>query len=203
MLIYYLLALIPFALAGYVLWQYHRKSAEKEALSHERLTLLMGETQRDLLQQDAAPPPAAPEKAQAAAPGLERVLTNKTPAWTRRERFLSKSEAVVYYLLKTALRRDHEIYVHVALSAVVTVGESVPAYEREQRMRRLAQHEITFVVCDKALHVIAALELTEYLTEIDAEFKAECLKSAGIRVIQLDATALPPRDAIRTLVYDI
>jgi hypothetical protein len=51
--------------------------------------------------------------------------------------------------------------------------------------------------------VIAALELTEYLTEIDAEFNAECLKSAGIRVIQLDAAALPPRDAIRTLVYGI
>ena len=70
-------------------------------------------------------------------------------------------------------------------------------------MRRLAQQEITFVVCDKALHVIAALELNEYLTAIDSDFKAECLRSAGIRLVQLDAAALPPRDAIRTLVYDI
>ena len=200
MLIYYLLALIPFALVGYVLWQYHRKAVEKDALSHERMTLLMGETQR--LQNEAAPA-AAPASAKQAAPALEKVLTDKAPAWTRRERFLSKSEAVVYYLLKTALRRDHEIYVHVALSAVVAVGENVPPYEREQRLRRLAQQEITFVVCDKALHVIAALELNEYLTAIDSDFKAECLRSAGIRLVQLDAAALPPRDAIRTLVYDI
>lgn len=202
MLIYYALALIPFALVGYVLWAYHRKAAEKDALSHERMTLLMGETQRELLPHEAAPA-APPAGAQAAARAPERTLTAKGPEWVRRDRFLSKSEAVVYYLLKTALRRDHEIYVHVPLSAVVTVGESVPAYDREQRMRRLSQHELAFVVCDKALHVIAALELNEYLTEVDADFKAECLKSAGIRLIQLDPAALPPRDAIRTLVYDI
>jgi hypothetical protein len=202
LLIYYLLALIPFALVGYVLWQYRRKSAETQALSHGRMAVLMGETQRQVLENEAAPA-AAPDKAQAAAPAPDKASIGKVPAWVRRERFLSKSEAVVYYLLKTALRRDHEIYVHVALSSIVTVGENVPSFEREQRMRRLAQHEVTFVVCDKALHVIAALELTEYLTEIDAEFNAECLKSAGIRVIQLDAAALPPRDAIRTLVYGI
>lgn len=198
MLIYYLLALIPFALVGYVLWAYHRKAAEKEALSHERLTLLMGETQRVVLQQE--PSPAAPP---AAAPAPQKAATSQGPAWARRERFLSKSEAVVYYLLKAALRRDHEVYVHVMMSAVVTVGEKVPAYEREQRQRRLAQHELTFVVCDKALHVIAVLELNEFLTDVDADFKAECLKGAGIRLIQLDPAALPPRDAIRALVYDI
>lgn len=198
MLVYYALALIPFALVGYVLWAYHRKAAEKEALSHERMTLLMGETQRAVLQQE--PSPAAPP---AAAPAPQKAAISRDSSWARRERFLSKSEAVVFYLLKAALRRDHEVYVHVMMSAVVTVGENVPAYEREQRQRRLAQHELTFVVCDKALHVIAALELSEYLTDVDADFKAECLKGAGIRLIQLDPAALPPRDAIRTLVYDI
>jgi hypothetical protein len=202
LLIYYLLALIPFALVGYVLWAYQRKAAEKQALSQQRMTLLMGETERERGQHEASPAAAA-ETAQAAPTTQPKIVTGKAPPWARRERFLSKSEAVVYYLLKTALRRDHEIYVHVALSAVVAVGDDVPAYEREQSQRRLAQHELTFVVCDKALHVIAALELNEYLTEMDADFKAECLKSAGIRLVHLDATALPPRDAIRTLVYDI
>ena len=202
MLIYYLLALIPFVLVGYVLWQYHRKSEEKQALSHERMALLMGEGERQRLQQET-PPEAAAESAQSAPPVQPKIVTGKAPPWARRERFLSKSEAVVYYLLKTALRRDHEIYVHVAMSAVVAVGDDVPPFEREQRQRRLAQHELTFVVCDKALHVIAALEVNEFLTEVDADFKAECLKTAGIRLVHLDAAALPPRDAIRTLVYDI
>lgn len=192
MLIYYLLALVPFALLGYVLWAYRRKAAEKEAARQERLVLLMGETQRDVGQVAAAagtPPPP------------EALPARKGPVWVARERFLSQPEAVVYYLLKTALRRDHEIYVHVALAAVVTVGESMPGFEREARLRRLAQHELSFVVCDKSLRVVAALDLDQEATASDRELKAECLKSVGIRLVRVDPTALPPRDAIRDLIY--
>ena len=206
MLIYYMLALVPFALAGYVLWAYHRKAAEKQALSEQRMTMLMGETQREVLQHDAAPEAKAepaPAVALAAAPAVEKLATGKGPGWVRHERFLSKSEAVVFYLLKTALRRDHEIYVHVALSSVVTVAGNMPSYDRDQRLRRLAQHELTFVVCDKALHVIAALELEEVLTDIDADFRAECLESAGVRLIKLNPSILPSREEIRALVYGI
>ena len=204
MLIYYMLALVPFALAGYVLWAYHRKAAEKQALSEQRMTILMGETQREVLQHDAAPEARSqPAPALAATPAVEKLATGKGPGWVRHERFLSKSEAVVFYLLKTALRRDHEIYVHVALSSVVTVAGNMPSYDRDQRLRRLAQHELTFVVCDKALHVIAALELEEVLTDIDADFRAECLESAGVRLIKLNPSLLPSREEIRALVYGI
>jgi intracellular sulfur oxidation DsrE/DsrF family protein len=192
LLIYYLAALIPFAALGYVLWAYRRKAAEKEAARQERLTLLMVESQREASQGELAP---------VAAPAKEAVPARKEPAWVARGRFLSPPEAVVYYLLKTALRRDHEIYVHVGLAAVVTVGEKIPSFEREQRLRRLAQHDLTFVICDKSLSVVAALELNQEATAADQELKAECLKSAGIRLIQLDPAALPPRDAIRALIY--
>jgi hypothetical protein len=192
LLIYYLLALVPFALLGYVLWAYHRKAAEKEAARQERLVLLIGETQRDMSQGE----PAA-----GTAPPTEPVPVRMGPTWVARERFLSQPEAVVYYLLKSALRRDHEIYVQVALAAVVTAGEAIPGFEREQRLRRLAQHRLSFVVCDKSLRVVAALDLNEESEVSDRELKAECLKSAGIRLIQVDPRALPPRDAIRALVY--
>lgn len=192
MLIYYLLALVPFALLGYVLWAYHHKAAEKEAARQDRLVLLIGETQRNVSQGEPEAGTALP---------AEAVPVRKGPAWVARERFLSQPEAVVYYLLKTALRRDHEIYVHVALAAVVTVGETIPGFEREQRLRRLAQHKLSFVVCDKSLRVIAALEVNQESTASERELKAECLKSAGIRLIQVDPTALPPRDAIRALIY--
>lgn len=192
MLIYYLVALVPFALLGYVLWAYHHKAAEKEAARQERLALLMVESQRNASLAEAEPGAARATKAERARQG---------PAWAARERFLSQAEAVVYYLLKSALRRDHEIYVHVALAAVVTVGETIPGFEREQRLRRLAQQELNFVICDKTLRVVAAIDLNPEGTAPDRELKAECLKSAGIRLIQLDATALPRRDAIRALIY--
>jgi len=191
-LIYYLVALVPFALLGYVLWAYHRKAAEKEAASQERLALLMVESQRGASLEEAEPGAAPPAK-------VEPI--RQAPAWAPRERFLSQAEAVVYYLLKSALRRDHEIYVHVALAAVVTVGGTIPGFEREQRLRRLAQQELDFVICDKNLRVVAAVELKGVDTAAEMELKAECLKSADIRLIQLDPAALPRRDAIRDLVY--
>jgi len=206
LLIYYVVALVPFALAAYVIWAYYRKAAEKEALSHERMALMMGETQREILQPDAAPekkPATAPAASTPAAPPAAQGPGSKATGWVRRERFLSKSEAVVFYLLKTALRRDHEIYVHVTLGSVVTVAADTPPYEHDQRMRRLSQHELTFVVCDKALHVIAAMELEEVLTDVDADFRTECLENAGIRLIKLDPASLPSREEIRALVYGI
>lgn len=190
MLIYYALALIPFLLLGYVLWAYRHKAAEKQAASDGRMVLLMGEGQREASRGTFVPPPTA-----------EVAQTRKTPPWMARERFLSKPEAVVYYLLKTALRRDHEIYVHVSLPAVVTLQDNVPIFERDQMLRRLAQHDLAFVICDKGLQVVAAVELADDAGTPEAEIKTECLKAANIRLIRVDPAALPPRDAIRALVY--
>ena len=187
MLIYYLLALVPFALLGYVLWAYQHKAAE------ERLALLMAESQRGTAGAEAESGAAPASKAETLRPG---------PPWVARERFLSQAEAVVYYLLKSALRRDHEIYVHVALASVVAVGKTVPGFEREQRLQRLGQHELNFVICDKDLRVVAAIDLHREANASEREFIAQCLKSAAIRLIQLDPASLPKRDGIRALVYD-
>ena len=191
-MIYYLVALVPFALLGYVLWAYHRKAAEKEAVRQERLALLMAESQRSAVAGEGESEPGA-------VPAKKLEPVRQGPAWAPREHFLSQAEAVVYYLLKSALRRDHEIYVHVALAAVVTVGGTIPGFEREQQLRRLAQHELDFVICDKDLRVVAAIELNQENAAPERELKAECLKSAGIRLIELDPRALPRRDEIRAL----
>ncbi|KPK19287.1 MAG: hypothetical protein AMJ67_06205 [Betaproteobacteria bacterium SG8_41] len=191
-MIYYLVALVPFALLGYVLWAYHRKAAEKEAVRQERLALLMAESQRNAVAGEGESEPGA-------APAKKLEPVRQGPSWAPRDRFLSQAEAVVYYLLKSALRRDHEIYVHVALAAVVTAGGTVLGFEREQRLRRLAQHELDFVICDKDLRVVAAIELNQENAAPERELKAECLKSAGIRLIELDPRALPRRDEIRAL----
>jgi len=192
LLIYYLLALVPFALLGYVLWAYQHKAAEKESARQERLALLMAESQRGT---------GGAEVESGAAPASRPDTLRPGPPWAARERFLSQAEAVVYYLLKSALRRDHEIYVHVALASVVTVGKTVPGFERENRLQRLLQHELNFVICDKDLRVVAAIELNQEAKAPEREFIAQCLKSASIRLIQLDPTSLPKRDAIRALVY--
>ena len=78
MLIYYLLALVPFALLGYVLWSYQRKAAEKEAARQERLALLMVESQRAASPGEVVPGAAPAPKAEPQSQGF---------VWAARERF--------------------------------------------------------------------------------------------------------------------
>ncbi|MBI2294601.1 MAG: DUF2726 domain-containing protein [Betaproteobacteria bacterium] len=193
-LFWYLLALAPVVAIAYLVWTYRRKSAEKEAASRERLAAVLGSRRRE---------GAAIEKtAGAAGRGLPAPPPSASAAaamWVARERFLSQPETLLYYALKAGLP-DHEIFAHVGLAALVGVGPHMTGYERDQRLRRLAQHEFSFVVCDKSMRAVAAVELNQAAAAAGQDFKAECLKAAGIRLVRLDPAALPRRDEVRALV---
>ena len=79
MLIYYLVALVPFALLGYVLWAYHRKAAEKEAASQERLALLMVASQSTPGLEEAEPGATPPEKIEPAPSPPSKTATPGIP----------------------------------------------------------------------------------------------------------------------------
>ncbi|MNC85335.1 hypothetical protein D3C83_09260 [compost metagenome] len=74
---------------------------------------------------------------------------------------------------------------------------------QEQQSRQLSQYRLDFVVCDKNMRVVAAVEL-EVPGGVDAtgaqRFKSDSLKTAGVRLIRINPKALPRRDEIRTLV---
>jgi hypothetical protein len=79
----------------------------------------------------------------------------------------------------------------------------VAASEREQQLRRLSPYQLNFVVCDKSMRIVAAVDI-EAGGGADAagiqQFKADYLKRAGIRLVRVNSTAMPRRDQVRSLV---
>ena len=112
-----------------------------------------------------------------------------------RERFLGKAETLVYRLLKAGIP-DHEVFANVTLAAVI-------GGRNEQDSRRLSQYRLDFVVCDKDMRVVAAIEVeTGGAASAAGEqrFKADSLKAAGIGLVRINVAALPRREEIRPLV---
>jgi uncharacterized protein DUF2726 len=190
----YLIFLVVMAIVIAVfVWDYRRKIAKREAVSKQRLAQLLKATT------PAAPPVAPPPEPVAAAATSVAPVMPSTIALPARERLLSQSETLIYYLLKTGIP-DHEVFPKVALAAVVAVtGEG---YDREQQARRLSGHLLDFVVCDKGMRIVAAVQVAAAGTEaaLAQRIKADCLKAAGIRLVIINPAAMPRRAELRTLV---
>jgi len=190
-----LFLLILAAVIGYFVWDFRRKTAAREAAASKRFAEMM---------RAPAPAPAHPEPSPATAPAPQELAAAKVPgvAATRpaTERFLGQAQTLFYYLLKTGVP-EMEVFANVSLASVVGAPGSVS--EREQQLRRLAQYQLDFVVCDKSMRVIAAVEMESAGSAEAAgtqRFKADCLKEAGIRLVRVSPAAPPRREQIRSLV---
>jgi hypothetical protein len=184
------------AVAGgvaFAIWNFHRKTAARKAASEARFEKIF----KGPAQIPASPPPPASATAESSAPAKAPPAASATPP-AAGQRFLGQAESLLYYLLKAGLP-DSEVFAGVSLARVVgAAGEG-----REQQLRRLAQYQLDFVVCDKNMQVVAVVEV-ESAAGADAagdrRFKSDLLKQAGIRLIRIDPAALPQRDQIRTLI---
>jgi hypothetical protein len=110
-------------------------------------------------------------------------------------RFLGQSETLIYRLLKAGIP-DHDIFANVTLASVIGGGN-------EQEARRLSPYRLDFVVCDKAMQVVAVVEMEAaggMQAAGEKRFKADNLKAAGVRLVYFDAVRLPRRDEMRALV---
>ena len=179
----------------FVVWSFRKKAAEREAASKKRFGQIFGG-------KAPAPPPTEPPATAVPVAGVnaEREAPAAVTAVSPRERFLGQAETLVYLLLKAGLP-DHGIFANVALASVISARGT--GYEHEQQSRRLAQYQLDFVVCDRNMRVVAAVEV-EATSNPDAagarRFKNDCLKAAGIRLVRINPAAPPRRDEIRALI---
>ena len=116
---------------------------------------------------------------------------------------LTPSQTVLYDLLKNHLP-DHEVLAHVSLAAFVDAA-SVSGFERETHQRRLAGVVVDFVVCDKSFKAVAVVQcgVREGSSAGAGEFAAACVRSTGLRWVEVAPEALPNRVAIKSLVLGI
>lgn len=188
-----LFVLVGAAAIAYFVWNFRRKTAAREAASSQKFAELL---------RAQAPASSRPEASSAAAPatGSPAQAPAVPPAHPPAQRFLGQAETLLYYLLKTGIP-DHEVFANVSLAAVV--GAPGAGAEREQQLRRLAQYQLGFVVCNKSMRVVAAVEVESAGTVEAAgaqNFKAECLKQAGIRLVRINLAAPPRREQMRAFV---
>jgi len=198
---WFLVLLAAAAVIAYSIWNYRKKAAAREAASRQRVEeLLRAQTPahpRTATAPAAVPAAASPAPASAPPAAAAPPTAAAPPA---RERFLGQPETLLYYLLKTGLP-DHEIFANVPLASVI--GSPASGNEREQQLRRLAPYQLNFVVCDKSMRIIAAVDV-EAGGAADAagvqQFKADSLKQAGIRLVRVSPAAMPRRDQVRALI---
>ena len=197
---WYLFLLFAAGIIFFGVWSSRKQIAAREAASKARFERML----RAPVQPDA---PAEPAPTAAAASPSAPIATLAVPAPAKapaavlaRERFLGQAETLLYYLLKTGLP-GYEVFASVSLAAVINASGG--GHEREQQLRRLAQYRLDFVVCDKSMRIIAVVEVDSAVAAVGAgeqQFKADCLKRAGIRLVRVNPAALPKREQIRALV---
>ena len=113
-----------------------------------------------------------------------------------RPRFLTKAESVVYLLLKAAFPR-HEIFAKIRLSDVLQVKIGPQGMERLRAFRKIANQHVGFVVCAKALTIVAfvdakAPELLSNPRDRKLEsIQPRCLPAAQVKSVGRDAPQVP------------
>jgi hypothetical protein len=191
-LTWFLLVLAAAAAVAYFIWDFRRKAAARAVASSKRVEEML-RAQTPGGDRAETPPAAVPADASSAS----KNAPASAAALPARERFLGQPETLLYYLLKASLP-DHEVFANVSLASVV--GSPAGASERE---RRLAPYHLDFVVCDKNMHIIAAIDVdTAGAADSvgERQFKADCLKQAGIRLVRVSPAALPRREQVYSLV---
>lgn len=202
---YLLLILIPIAAIAYVVWDYKRKTAARMAASSSRLNELLGTAvqpqYRESSRVEPIVTPSPPSLAHAPAPAAAPAA----PLYALRERVLNPQQTLLYYLLKTGLP-DHVVLARVTLASILEAGPGLSGVARDEQTRRLAALTVDFVIADKSMRPVAVVELASSAQEsaalADRSSARTRLAAAGVRYLELDASTLPRKDAMRSLVLD-
>ena len=191
-LVYVLLALLPIAAVAYIVWDHKRKAAAREAASAGRMEELLGVAQHGPRAEPIEPRFAQAPADQPAAP---------VPMFVLRERLMSAPQTLLYYLLKTGLP-DYLVLAQVPVASLLDPSPTLAAYAREEQARMFARHVVDFAILDRStrpLAVVNLLDSAEASRAASMQMKT-WMTTAGVRYVELDATALPRKEAVRALV---
>ena len=193
--------LLLLAVAGgvvFAIWNFRRKAAASRAASAARFEQLLKE--RAPAAATPQPPSSGPSAATVPSASAKATTAAAAAPPPATQRFLGQAESLLYYLLKAGLP-GFEVFAGVSLARVV--GTPGNGRDREQRVRRLAQYQLDFVICDKSMRVVAVVDVESAAgagTAGDESFKSDILRQAGIRVIRINLAAPPRREQVRALI---
>jgi hypothetical protein len=191
----FFLLLAPIVAIIYLVWAYRKKAAARAAASNDRLAGILDPGTPRPGAADAAPQPAP----QAESPNSVAPLRG-VASYARRAGLLDAGQMRLREALRAGLPR-HELFAHVSLAAVVEVTGLPEGRERDQRLRALAQQTVDCVVCDSTFAIVAVVDLEDGQSA-ERQFKAECLRAAGIRYLRWHPAELPSGSSISALIAE-
>ncbi len=202
---WYVIGLVWIALIVGIVWSYRRKRARLDAERAKQFSELYADLKVNRSAGGAIATPAAAPTASPVAAAPVTPAPAPVSEYERRPRLLSQPGGLLYFVFRTGLP-DHEIFANVPLGDAVEISDARPGFEREQKARRLAQLKLDLVVCTRQLDIVAAVMLNRDEVEDpagseNARFSEQCLRAAGIRVLRVDAKALPRHHQVRELIY--
>jgi hypothetical protein len=136
-----------------------------------------------------APAPSGPAAApiRPAVPATPAGAAASPAAATARRAFLAGPDKLLYLVLKAGLP-DHHVFAHCRLADLL-----------DPPPQGWADAHVDFVVCRNDLQAVAVVELER--PEARPRNLAQPLAAAGIRCVQVRASALPKPADVRALVY--
>ena len=191
----YVFLLLPVVAVAWIVWSYRRKAGDKEARSREREMELVGLLQGDRTSRAPSTPRASANPDAPVAPSPAAAPSAAVTA-TRRERFLSQPETLIYYLLRTGMA-GYEVFPRVSLASVLAPSSAPP---RTGGQAPSGAHDLDFVVCDKSMRIVAAIQLAGRLAGPDSVRVEQNLAAAGIKLVTVDPKALPKRGELGALI---
>ena len=191
----YVFLLLPVVAVAWIVWSYRRKAGDKEARSREREMQLVGLLQGDRTSR-AAPTQRATVNPDAPVAALSAAAPSAAVTATRRERFLSQPETLIYYLLRAGMA-GYEVFPRVSLASVLAAASSAPPRSGQAPS---GAHDLDFVVCDKSMRIVAAIQLAGRLAGPDSVRVEQNLAAAGIKLVTMDPKALPKRGELGALI---
>ncbi|MEO5764067.1 MAG: DUF2726 domain-containing protein [Casimicrobiaceae bacterium] len=113
-----------------------------------------------------------------------------------RPRFLSKSETMVFLLLRAAFPR-HEIFARIRLADVLQVKIGPQGMERLRAFRKIANQHVGFVICDRDMTIAAIVDSREPDQLVNPRdqkleiIKQRCLQAAQVKYLCVYPPQLP------------
>ena len=113
-----------------------------------------------------------------------------------RPRFLSKSETMVFLLLRAAFPR-HEIFARIRLADVLQVKIGPQGMERLRAFRKIANQHVGFVICDRDMTIVAIVDSREPDQLVNPRdqkleiIKQRCLQAAQVKYVCVYPPQLP------------
>ena len=125
--------------------------------------------------------------------------------YTLRPRFLSRIETIAFHHLKSAIPQ-HEVLAHVRLLDLFQLTAEGENEKWLEAFRRIAYLDVSFVVCDSDMAIIAVVDLENPAIATDERLarlhhaKRLAMQTAHVRYISFDPMHPPSGQELRQMV---